>query len=85
MAKKTKRPQNNNRRRLPINTVCPFCEAKVTPNYKNYQDLEKFMSERKKISNRQRTGVCSRHQRVLSREIKRARHLALLPFTPSVY
>jgi len=63
---------------------CPFCKGKKTPDYKDYKELAKFLTDRAKIISSAYTGVCSKHQRVLSREIKRARHLGLLPFAPSV-
>jgi small subunit ribosomal protein S18 len=43
--------------------------------------LRRFLSDRAKIRPRRQTGLTSKHQRMLAREIKRARHLALLPFT----
>ncbi len=64
----------------PAKKVCPFCEAKKNPSYKEYEELRKFLSERGKIIGRRQTGVCAKHQRLLSREIKRARQLALLPY-----
>jgi len=63
---------------------CPFCEKRLTPSYMEYKVLKSFLSDRAKIFGSDRTGVCSRHQRRLSREVKRARHLGLLPFTPSL-
>lgn len=59
---------------------CPFCEENKDPDYKNYEELRKFMSERGKIMGSRQTGVCAKHQRMLAREIKRARQLALLPY-----
>lgn len=59
---------------------CPFCEANRDPSYKNPEELRKFMTERGKILGRRQTGVCARHQRMLEREIKKARQLALLPY-----
>jgi len=59
---------------------CIFCEQKREPSYKNYEELRQFLSERGKMIGRKQTGVCAKHQRVLSREIKRARQLALLPY-----
>lgn len=56
---------------------------KKTPDYKDYKYLAKFVSDRGKIKSSEYTGVCARHQRKLSNAIKRARHLALLPFAPS--
>jgi len=59
---------------------CFFCEGKTTPDYKDVEVLRKFISERGKIISRTRNGLCARHQRKITREIKRARYLALLPF-----
>lgn len=62
---------------------CPFCEKGIIPSYKEYKILKSYLSDRAKILGSDRTGICSRHQRKLSQEVKRARHLGLLPFTPS--
>lgn len=59
---------------------CPFCYARKEPSYKNYEELKKFLTERGRIIGRRQTGVCAKHQRALSKEIKRARQLALLPY-----
>ncbi|MEW6716707.1 MAG: 30S ribosomal protein S18 [Chloroflexota bacterium] len=62
--------------------VCPFCVDKDLPmDYKNVEVLQRFVSEDGRIRPRRHTGTCSKHQRKLAREVKRARHLALLPFT----
>lgn len=62
--------------------VCTFCTEKVSRiDYKQYDMLRRFLTERAKIRPRRQTGTCARHQRALARAIKRARHLALLPFT----
>lgn len=63
---------------------CPFCKAKKNPDYKDYKDLRKYLSERARIIGKEYTGVCSKHQRRLSKAIKRARELGLLPVTPSI-
>lgn len=63
---------------------CPFCIAKKNPDYKEYKVLEKYLSDRAKIYGSVRTGTCAKHQRMLTRAVKRARYLALLPFTPSL-
>ena len=55
-----------------------------SPDYKNYDALGKYVSDRAKLLGKDRTGLCAKHQRRISTEIKRARHLALLPFTPSL-
>ena len=60
---------------------CKFCSEKVTViNYKDDKRLRHFMTERGKIVPRRISGTCARHQRLLTMAIKRARHLALLPF-----
>lgn len=59
---------------------CFFCQYKTKPSYKDIDNLGKFISPRKKILSREITGVCARHQRILTKEIKRARYLGLLPY-----
>jgi len=59
---------------------CYFCQNKVTPDYKEFEVLKKFVTDRGKIMSRGRSGVCAKHQRQLSVAIKRARHMALLVF-----
>ena len=54
------------------------------PDYKDYKTLEKYLSDRAKILGRDRTGICTRHQKKLSTAIKRARYLGLLPFVPGM-
>lgn len=83
MAKKQKRPQRPSRPRREVPSSCFFCKEKKEPDYRDIQGLEKFITDRKKILGRSRTGICAKHQRSLSRAIKRARHLALLPFSAS--
>jgi small subunit ribosomal protein S18 len=65
--------------------VCQFCTDKsVTIDYKQAELLRRFVSEDGKIRPRRQTGTCARHQRELTVAIKRARHLALLPFTSEI-
>lgn len=64
----------------PVARNCQFCANKTTPNYKDAQALEKYVSERGKILGQARTGVCSKHQRGVTIAIKQARHLSMLPF-----
>jgi small subunit ribosomal protein S18 len=59
---------------------CFFCQNKTNPDYKEYEVLTKFMSDRGKILGRDKSGACAKHQRQLAKAIKHARHLALLPF-----
>ena len=62
--------------------VCKFCSDKIDDiNYKDTRLLLPFVPERAKILPRRISGTCAKHQRVLQRAIKRARHAALLPFT----
>lgn len=66
-----------NRRR-----VCTFCVDKIQEvDYKDFNRLQRFLSERARIMPRRRSGTCTKHQRMLALAIKRARHLALLPYT----
>ena len=51
-------------------------------DYKDFDRLRRYVSDRGKIEPRRKSGVCAKHQRALSNAIKRARHLALLPFVP---
>ncbi|MCX7746103.1 MAG: 30S ribosomal protein S18 [Clostridia bacterium] len=62
--------------------VCAFCVDKVTGiDYKEVAKIRKFVSERGKILPRRISGNCAKHQRQLTEAIKRARHVALLPYT----
>jgi len=73
-----RRPPQRRRRRK----VCSFCVDKVEHiDYKDTVRLNKYISERAKILPRRMTGTCARHQRALTTAIKRARHVALLPYT----
>ena len=61
--------------------VCSFCVDKITViDYKDTAKLRRFLSERGKILPRRTTGTCAAHQRQLTTGIKRARHIALLPY-----
>ncbi|NLO45673.1 MAG: 30S ribosomal protein S18 [Clostridiales bacterium] len=62
--------------------VCSFCVDKVEYiDYKDISKLHKYVSDRAKILPRRVTGTCAAHQRKLTTAIKRARHIALLPYT----
>ncbi|MCC7372309.1 MAG: 30S ribosomal protein S18 [Chloroflexi bacterium] len=66
----------------PRRKVCTFCVDKVTYiDYKDIARLRRHLSERGKIEPRRKTGTCARHQRALAVALKRARHVALLPYT----
>lgn len=72
------RPQVRGKRRK---KVCIFCADKITAiDYKDIPRLRKNLSERAKILPRRVTGTCAMHQRQLTLAIKRARHVALLPY-----
>jgi len=72
-----RRPNKKGRRK-----VCSFCVDKVDViDYKDVNKLSKFTSERSKILPRRVTGTCAKHQRALTTAIKRARQVALIPYT----
>jgi small subunit ribosomal protein S18 len=63
--------------------VCAFCADKtVVIDYKEVNRLRRYLSERAKIEPRRKTGTCAGHQRELAIALKRARHVALLPYAP---
>lgn len=66
----------------PRRKVCQFCVEKVREiDYKDAQRLRRYLSDRGKIEPRRKTGTCAKHQRRLAVALKRARHMAMLPFT----
>ncbi len=70
------------RGRKPRKRVCSFCVDKVTDiDYKEFNKLGRYLTERGKILPRRISGNCARHQRMLTHAIKRARNIALLPYT----
>ena len=64
-----------------IKRDCKLCEDQVTLDYKQADILKKFMTERGKILPRRFSGNCAKHQRKVGTAIKRARMIALMPFT----
>lgn len=72
------------KKRLTTKKYCFFHKTNSEPHYWDAASLRKFVSDRGRINPRARTGTCSRHQRSVAREIKRARHLSLLPFAPQI-
>lgn len=60
--------------------VCAFCGKDNVIDYKDTAKLKKYVSERGKILPRRITGTCAKHQRALTVAIKRARHVALMPY-----
>ena len=76
-----RRGGGNRRRFTRRPRVCQFCAEKTKAiDYKQVDLLKRFVNEQGKIRSRRQTGTCARHQRLLARAIKRARHMALLPF-----
>ncbi len=71
-----KRPNGLRRRKK----VCVFCGKDSEIDYKDVAKLKRYVSERGKILPRRITGTCAKHQRALTVAIKRARHVALMPY-----
>lgn len=75
------RPVKKNYKKSSRKKVCVFCQEKVEViDYKDVNRLKKFMTEGGKIIPRRMSGTCAKHQRELSKAIKRARVAAILPF-----
>ena len=77
---------NNSSRKRPVRRrrkVCVFCADREndTIDYKDVNKLKRYVSERGKILPRRITGNCAKHQRALTVAIKRARHVAIMPYT----
>ncbi|MBI2327372.1 30S ribosomal protein S18 [Candidatus Curtissbacteria bacterium] len=71
------------RRKLAKARNCSLCASDTTVDYKDVVLLKRFVSERGKILGRVRTGICAKHQKQVTRTIKRARFMALLPYVVS--
>ena len=70
------------KRRIRKKKVCQYCADKVVNiDYKEAEKLKRFVTDRGKILPKRITGTCATHQRELTKAIKRARMVALLPFT----
>jgi len=79
--RETKSRRTSRARYIPKRRVCVFCRDKIKDiDYKDPVRLRPYISDRGKIAPRRKTGTCARHQRLLTVSIKRARHLALLPY-----
>ena len=62
--------------------ACPLCSDKnLVLDYKNSEQLKKYINDKGKILPRRATGACAKHQRTITLNIKRARHIAILPFS----
>ncbi|HVX92487.1 MAG TPA: 30S ribosomal protein S18 [Candidatus Dojkabacteria bacterium] len=69
------------RRKIVLNLKCPLCESGVKiVTYKDVYQLKKFTSVRGKIISTEKSGVCAKHQRQITKAIKRARTVGLLPY-----
>ncbi|MBN2601952.1 MAG: 30S ribosomal protein S18 [Candidatus Marinimicrobia bacterium] len=65
--------------------ICKFCESRREEiDYKNYKTLRRFITEQGKIIPSRITGTCAKHQRELTKAIKRARNIALIPYAYDV-
>lgn len=75
------RGEGGGRRFFSAPRVCQFCTDQSTLiDYKNVEMLRRYVQEDGRIRPRRQTGACAKHQREIARAVKRARHLALLPF-----
>lgn len=93
MADNKKNKRNNNRSnnmdedfnpkfRKVRKKVCPLCADKnLVLDYKNAEQLKKFTNDKGKILPRRATGACAKHQRDITIAVKRARHIAMLPYS----
>ena len=83
-SRKSKAKTGSRPRYVPRRKFCSFCTSGVEAiDYKDPAKLIRFISDRGKIEPRRKTGTCAKHQRALAVAIKRARHLALLPYVPA--
>jgi len=75
------RPIRRRGRGRPRRRICAFCVDKVAViDYKDTEMLNRYVNEFGRIRPRRQTGTCAKHQRALAVAVKRARHIALLPF-----
>ena len=81
------RPQRGRGRRFTRRPrVCQFCADKTKSlDYKQIDLLKRYVTDQGKIRSRRETGACAKHQRMVARAVKRARHMALLPFSAERY
>lgn len=82
MVKRQNRNRDRRRKTFQRHKICRFCaDSSLTIDYKDYATLRHFVTERGKIIPRRISGNCARHQRKITAAIKRARDVALIPFT----
>lgn len=77
----TKKKQLRPKRKIITPKNCVFCDEKKDPWFSDVEPMQRFLTERGKIVARSRSGLCSKHQRHLTRSVKHARYLALLSYT----
>lgn len=75
-----KKEKKRIKKKIIVPKNCYFDKEEKEPWFTDTEVLSRFLTERKKLIGRSRSGVCSKHQRALTIAVKRARHLALLPF-----
>lgn len=82
MAENTRRPRRGGRKFYSRPKVCKFCGDKsIVIDYKDITLMKNYVTEDGKIRTRRQTGTCAKHQRKVAIAVKRARHIAFLPFT----
>jgi small subunit ribosomal protein S18 len=83
LAKREKRDRSQQRKFMPRRRrkPCIFCVDKRSADYKDVEFIKKFMTDRGKIAPRRSSGCCAKHQRMIMREIKKARHVGMVPHT----
>jgi small subunit ribosomal protein S18 len=79
-SKNSKNPKNA-KNIIKVKKSCGFCRKEMFIDYKNLELLTRFLTPRAKIISRRVSGLCAKHQRIISQEIKLARFLSLLPFS----
>jgi small subunit ribosomal protein S18 len=76
-----KKGKKGKRRKIILNLKCPLCESGVKfLSYKDVYQLKKFTSVRGKIISTEKSGACAKHQRQITRAVKEARFMSLLPY-----
>ncbi|MFA6553192.1 MAG: 30S ribosomal protein S18 [Patescibacteria group bacterium] len=76
------RNNKNNNPRPVVNKACHFCTNGIDDlEYREVRVMQKYLSSYAKILPRKKTGICSKHQRMLAQAVKRARFMALIPYT----
>ena len=81
-ARNRRNSKNDKPYRRPRKKVCNFCVDKIDEiDYKDVEKLKRYVSDKGKILPRRNTGACAKHQRDITLAVKRARHIALLPYS----